>query len=220
MQEISDPDVPAVAIDYSDPASISTSLAGHNVHTVICTITVTNEESCQAQLNLIHAAAQSNTVKCFVPSDFGIHFKPEQAKNFPLVAFKLAASELLKTTNLKYSLFHCGFFLDFYGHPKISNLKDAFPLVVDVENHVAAIPGSGNVKCVFTHTNDVAKFVVRALVMEDWPEHLFMCGDRKTWMEVVALAEEVKGETKQLNFTNARQILKLNGRNQVQGLTR
>lgn len=145
-------------------------------------------------MNLIRAAAASTTVKRFTPSDFGIHFTENHVKTFPLVAFKLAAANLLKTTRLEYTLFHCGFFLDFFGHPKISNLNDAFPLVVDVENN-AAVPGSGDVNCVFTHTNDVAKFVVKALDLEKWPEHLFMSGDSNTWNEVVALAEEIKSKT-------------------------
>ena len=188
-------DLQVVAIDYSDPASVATIFDEHIVHTVICAIAVTNEMACQAQLNLIRAADQSASVQRFIPSDFGISFTEEQVKTFPLVAFKLAAAKLLKTTKLEYTLFHCGFFLDFFGHPKISNLKDAFPLVVDVENDVAAIPGDGEAMCVFTHTNDVAKFVVKALEMGQWPEHLFMSGDRKTLNEVVGLAEDVKGKT-------------------------
>ncbi len=191
-------DIPIVAIDYSNPSGIATTFEEYKITTVICAIAVIDQGSCEAQLNLIRAANSSTTVKRFIPSDFGIHFKEGHVETFPLVAFKLAAAKLLTTTRLEYTLFHCGFFLDFFGHPKISNLKDAFPLVVDVENNVAAIPGNGDVQCAFTHTNDVAKLLVKGLELEKWPEHLFMSGDKKTWKEVLALAEEVKGKIRQL----------------------
>jgi nucleoside-diphosphate-sugar epimerase len=192
-QQASSTDLPAHTVDYNSPDTLATFFRTHSIDTVISTIAVYNDICSDAQLNLIRASVSSGTVKRFVPSDFGIKYTASQIPLFPLVSLKLAAVELLKTTGLEYTLFHCGYFLDFYGHPKISGLGDGFPLVVDGEKNEAAIPGSGEDKCVFTHTRDIGRFVVRALEMEEWPEDLYMSGDRLSWNEVVKMAEVVKG---------------------------
>lgn len=187
-------DLPSIAIDYDKPDEIALTLDQHKVHTIICTVAVVTEASCQSQLNLIRAAEKSKTVTRFIPSDFGIRFKDEHKEVFPLVAFKLAASNLLRSTNLEYTLFHCGMFMDFYGWPRDTYLKNDFPLVIDLENNVAALPGTGETPCAFTHTFDIAEFVVSALGMENWPEHMYMFGEKLSWKEVVEVVEDVKGK--------------------------
>jgi hypothetical protein len=64
---------------------------------------------------------------------------------------------------------------------------------VDIANNVAAIPGTGDVPIVFTHTFDVAKFVAALVGVPDWSERSTVIGDKKSWNEFVAIAEEVKG---------------------------
>jgi hypothetical protein len=43
------------------------------------------------------------------------------------------------------------------------------PIIIDVANNAAAIPGSGNVPVAFTHTTDVANFTAKLLNLEKWP---------------------------------------------------
>ncbi|CAI6092113.1 unnamed protein product [Clonostachys chloroleuca] len=41
-------------------------------------------------------------------------------------------------------------------------------MVSDIANNAAAIPGSGDVPAVFTHTSDVARFVAASLDLDHW----------------------------------------------------
>lgn len=106
---------------------------------------------------------------------------------------KLAAAQKLRSTSLEYTLVSNGFFLDYYGMPKVKSYLQPFVFAVDMANNTAAIPGSGDTPVVFTHTFDVAKFVAALVGQADWPERSIIVGDKKTWNEVVAIAEEVRG---------------------------
>ena len=66
-------------------------------------------------------------------------------------------------------------------------------IVVDVEKCSALIPGDGNKPVAFTRGEDVGAFVAASLDLQKWPEVSTMAGDVKTWNEVVALAEAVRG---------------------------
>lgn len=84
--------------------------------------------------------------------------------------------------------------MDYYGIPKVkSYLGKPFVFAVDVANNIAAIPGSGDMPIVFTHISDVARFIAAFVGSSDWPERTTIIGDKKTWNEFVAIAEEVKG---------------------------
>jgi hypothetical protein len=93
-----------------------------------------------------------------------------------------------------------GFFLDYYGIPKVKSYLQPFVFAVDMANNTAAIPGSGDTPVVFTHTFDMAKFVAALVGQADWPERSIIVGDKKTWNEVVAIAEEVKGSCPCVNL--------------------
>jgi hypothetical protein len=114
---------------------------------------------------------------------------------FPTIKGKLAAAARLRsTTSLEYTFVSNGFFLDYFGMPKVKTyLNHQLVFAVDVANNVAAIPGTGDVPIVFTHTFDVAKFVAAVVGVPDWPERSTVIGDKKSWNEFVAIAEEVKG---------------------------
>lgn len=115
----------------------------------------------------------------------------------PSVLHKLnAQKELQKTKNLEYTIFHNGFFMDYWGIPGVKSNLERAPLVfwLDIPNNAAAVPGSGNTPAVFTHTVDVAKFVVASLDLPKWEPQTFVFGDRVTWNEFVRLAEEAKGK--------------------------
>ena len=191
--------LPVVPVDYGNVSFLTSILEHHNIHTIICTLAITDDASTQAQLNLIAAANASPCVKRFIPSDFGITFNDSHINQFPLVANKLAASNALKGTNLEWTLVHNGFFLDFYANPAahrgVKSYINPFPLVLDIPHNIAAMPGDGSVKNVFTHTTDVAKFVVAALSLSSWPRDMFVVGDKLSWMEMVKLVEEIKGQS-------------------------
>ena len=113
--------------------------------------------------------------------------------SFPLVAFKVAAIAELKKTNLEYTLFSNGFFADYFGMPKVKSYLQPLVLVIDIGHKVAGIPGSGDTPVTFTTTGDVGKFVVASLGLEKWSERSSIVGDKKTFNEVLAIAEKATG---------------------------
>lgn len=66
-----------LAVDYSDVAATSKTLADNKVGTVICAISVQDPTACAAQLSLIEAAVQSGTVTRFIASDWGFEHSKE-----------------------------------------------------------------------------------------------------------------------------------------------
>lgn len=96
-------------------------------------------------------------------------------------------------TSLEHTVIYNGYFLDYYGNGTVPSHLQIVPAVIDMTNNAAAIPGSGNTPVAFTHTLDIAKFVVALLGVESWPKESFIIGDKVTWNQFVELAESVKG---------------------------
>lgn len=111
----------------------------------------------------------------------------------PTTSIKLQALEEVKKTDLQYTAFYPGFFTDFYAIGAIKSYMTPMTSVVDLAHNIAAIPGSGDVPIVFTHTSDVGKYVDAALDLEKWETEYYLIGDKVTWHEFVKLAEAAKG---------------------------
>lgn len=73
-------------------------------------------------------------------------------------------------------------------------------VVVDVANNAAAIPGSGDVPVAFTHSVDVAKFVIASLTLPKWEPKTYLVGDNLTWNQLVELAEDIKGTRFEVSY--------------------
>ncbi|OGM48854.1 hypothetical protein ABOM_003004 [Aspergillus bombycis] len=174
-------DVPILPVDYSSIESLSKVLDENNIDTVISTVPITDASASESQLNLIEAAMKASSTKRFIPSEFGIQYTESHGAAFPPIQGKITAAQRLKTSGLEYTLVSNGFFMDYYGLPKVKSYLQPFVFAVDMANNAAAIPGSGDVPVVFTHTFD------------DWPERSIIIGDKLSWNELVALAEVTKG---------------------------
>jgi hypothetical protein len=185
--------VPIIPVDYSNIGSLRKVLEENRTDTVISTVPITDASASDFQLNLIEAATLSKSTKRFIPSDFGIVYNEAHAAVFPSVKGKLLAAEKLKSSNLEYTLVSNGFFMDYYGLPKVKSYLQPFVFAVDIANNAAAIPGSGNVPVVFTHTFDVAQCVAALVGEEEWNERTIIIGDKLTWNDLVALGETVRG---------------------------
>ncbi|PNP48445.1 hypothetical protein TGAMA5MH_00483 [Trichoderma gamsii] len=187
-------DPPLIKVDYNDINAVTNILEKHNVHTVISTISVIMPEAGAAERNLIKAAAEAAPTKRFVQSDWGVPAPLESNLCLPQHQVRFASMEQLRQTDLEWTRFHVGYFLDYYGMPHIeTHLPAPFAFVLDIPNKVAAIPGSGNDVFSLTYTRDVAKFVVKALDLPKWEEETFCYGDKVTWNQVLKLAEEATG---------------------------
>ena len=70
-------DPKTLVVDYFDVSKLQSVLEGQNVHTVISALSFGNQESVEAQLNLIKASNKAACMKRFMPSEFGALYKPE-----------------------------------------------------------------------------------------------------------------------------------------------
>ncbi|KAL3444832.1 NAD(P)-binding protein [Aspergillus insuetus] len=180
--------------DYSNVESLTKVLESNKIDTVISAVSVIDDSNSIAQLNLIGAAERSSSTTRFIPSEYGVRYTEQHAAVFPVIKGKVAADAKLRSTkSLEYTSVSNGFFLDYYGLPKLKSYLQPFVFAVDVANNTAAIPGTGDVPIVFTHTFDVARFVAALVGEPNWPERSIVIGDKKSWNEFVAIAEDVKG---------------------------
>ncbi|KAM6525801.1 hypothetical protein FALCPG4_011336 [Fusarium falciforme] len=186
--------IPVIAIDYTDVDSMTKVLEDNKIDTVISTLFVTLDG--KPQVNLVHAAEASKYTRRFIPSIWGIPYSREQVgeRQMMIGQSKLDAVEALEKSTLEYTLFYVGYFLDFWGYPRVQSYQRQNLIVVDIEYNRAAIPGDGNTPVTFTHTFDVAEFVAASLDLPSWEKESYVIGESITWNEFLRLAEEVKGE--------------------------
>lgn len=132
-------------------------------------------------------------MKKFIPSEFGIKYTKDLLSFHPAAQWWLDAADLLRNSHLQFTRIILGWTLDHYGNPRVpSNLKP-FSYAIDFHNRRAAIPGDGTAPVAFLHTKDLAKYIAAMLEQDNWPEHSAFAGDRMSWGELLALAEEVTG---------------------------
>lgn len=111
------------------------------------------------------------------------------------MALKLEVWNKLKETSLEYTRVNLGYFLDYWGVPKVPSYLQHSTVVLDLDNNAASIPGSGNTPVAFTHTTDVARYVTKALDLPSWQPESYVIGDKTTWNEFVDLAQRLKGKS-------------------------
>ncbi|KAF5487888.1 Oxidoreductase BOA1 [Colletotrichum fructicola] len=205
-------DSKVVVVDYTSIQSLTEVLDTHEVHTVISTVSIADDASGMAQMNLIEAAVACQHTKRFMPSEFGAKYDDEYAlplallsshqfnvsprfiRDIPTYEWKFKAVDRLKETDLEYTQFSNGMFMDYWLAPRIeSAFRLNLPCWVDLENHVAAIPGDGNNPMVLTHSRDIGRFVAALLSLPHWERRYYLAGDRVTVNEFVAIAEETSG---------------------------
>lgn len=116
---------------------------------------------------------------------------------------KAEVLRLLKSTHLEFTSWNIGCFADYYVAPHVKSDLLLMSIVVDMENNTAAIPGSGNAALPLTYSQDVAKFVAASLTLPKWKPKTYLVGDKVTWIELVALAEEIKGVKFNVTYDSA-----------------
>ena len=183
--------VPIITVSYDDPASLKQALQG--VHTVISTISgLTPDAMTVPQLALLDAAAKAG-VKRFAPSEFGTRSIPDNPVE--LYRDKWPVLEAVRRSGLEYTVFEIGIFMNTLasGTPGVGHLPPV-KFIFDVEGCRATIPGDGSAHIVYTRVEDVGRFVAASLDLEAWTEVSQIRGDRKTYNEVIKLAEEARGK--------------------------
>lgn len=188
--------VKVIPVDYADEAGVTKILEDNNVHTVISGIaTFTTDGSVPQDPELVRAADASKTTKRMIVSGWGAPHRPEQGIQFDSAKYKLAAEAAAKEAkDLETTVFHNGYFMDYWGMPGVKSNMTPMTMVLDIAHKQAAVPGAGNTPFVLTHTSDVAKYVAASLDLEKWDEQTFVMGDRVTWNSFIAMVEEATGE--------------------------
>ncbi|EWG55511.1 hypothetical protein FVEG_13505 [Fusarium verticillioides 7600] len=161
-------------------------LDDNNVHTVISALRVFDPASSEAESNLVKAIAKANTPKRFIASAWGI----EYAETTPVGQARGRTLVELRKTNLEWTRFDNGFFLDYHGPPTLKSYMQRVAWAIDIANKKAGIPGTGNEPMTFTYTFDVAKFVVAALDLPQWEELMYCYGEKTTWNKFLKQAED------------------------------
>ncbi|KAJ3523642.1 hypothetical protein NM208_g12377 [Fusarium decemcellulare] len=189
-------------VDYTNIDALTNVLKQHDVHTVISTIQVATEEASSAEVNLIKVASQAS-VQRFISSGWGS--LPNEMS--PTSAFHRASVQQLRSTNLEWTRFAVGFFLDCYG----LDLKTHIPplsLAIDIANKKAAIPGTGNEPIAFTYSYDVARFVAAFLDEPKWEELTYCYGEKTTWNGFLKVAEQVTGASFDTTYDSLEKLQK------------
>ncbi|CAG8948001.1 unnamed protein product [Penicillium salamii] len=195
-----------VQIKYDDIASMTQELERHNIHTLISAIGLVSEETCQSQLNLIEAADKSASTKRFIPSEYSFIQTSDLLSIDPSIQWWLDAAERLKTSSLQYTRVIPGFFMDYWGMPKVKTHLQPFTFGIDIASGTAAIPGDGNNVICMTYTYDLATYLVKALDLDEWPEFSIFVGDEVTYNQILGMAEEFTGKKFKVTYDSLEQI--------------
>ncbi|KAJ5765941.1 hypothetical protein N7520_005500 [Penicillium odoratum] len=199
-------DISSIFVNYNDVASITRQLEEHAVHTIISTISMSSDESSRSQVNLIRAAETSTSTKRFIPSEYAYINTPELLELDPTTQWWLDAVECLKKTNLQYTRFATGFFMDYWGMPYIKTNLAPFTFGIDVLNYQASIPGDGNCLLSLTYSVDLARFVVKTLDLDEWPEYSIGVGEDISFNSMLKLAEEIRGKRFQVSYDSVEKL--------------
>lgn len=116
-----------------------------------------------------------------------------RALRIPFQPFRMATIEALQKTDLEWTQFQNGYFVDYYGMPYVESSLKPLTFVLDVANKAASIPGTGDEVMTFTYTKDLAKFVVAALKLPKWTYPMVCYSDKTTWNKALKLAEDARG---------------------------
>lgn len=188
---------PVIQVDYTSQSQLAEALISKQVHTVISALNVDFQSVSDAQLRLIEAAATSGCVRRFAPSEFNVDYDLDDSV-LPYLEkkFHVAARRALEKTQLEYTYFYSGMFMDYFGLPRIEIHLRPLYTVLDLEHNEAAVPGDGSAVMALTLTEDVAKFVAASLDLERWPRVLTIVASQPTLNELVQLAETARGGRK------------------------
>ncbi|EGY20048.1 Isoflavone reductase [Verticillium longisporum] len=116
--------VKEVVVDYNDPASLKSALAG--IDAVVSTLGAPAVG--EPQRNLVEAAVEAG-VQRFIPSNFGCDHQNALARQLPVFAEKIKTEELLvekaKNTPLSYTFVYTNLFLDWgIAYGSLLNVKE------------------------------------------------------------------------------------------------
>ncbi|CVL07439.1 uncharacterized protein FMAN_14361 [Fusarium mangiferae] len=121
-------------IDYSNPDGITSLLEDNHVDVVVAALS--GHTPPELEIGLIQAAAKSKATKRYIPSVWGVKYRPEHSWFFNAAA-KLSLFDALEKTDLEWTAVANGFFLDYWGNLK--TYLDPQTTVFDIPARKAAM---------------------------------------------------------------------------------
>jgi nucleoside-diphosphate-sugar epimerase len=80
--------------------------------------------------------------------------------------------------------------------PHLPSYLTPLVIFIDMAHKVAALPGTNGEEIVsFTYTQDLAKFVVKAMDLESWEESYGCYSENTSFKRVLEAAEEARGSS-------------------------
>ncbi|KAJ5973360.1 hypothetical protein N7481_010570 [Penicillium waksmanii] len=195
-----------VQIDYNDVPALTRQLEHHNIHTIISAIGLTSEETSNSQMNLIEAADKSKVTERFIPSEYSFIQTADLLPIDPSIQFWLDAANRLKSSSLQYTRVIPGFFMDYWGMPHVKTNLQPYRFGIDISSRIAAIPGDGNDVICMTYTYDMARYLIKALDLDEWPEFSIVVGDQITYNQILAIVEKILGEKFLVTYDSVDQV--------------
>ncbi|KAF6781929.1 NmrA-like family protein [Colletotrichum sojae] len=178
--------VPVIPVDYTRVDQVAKVLEEHNVHTLVSVVNPTPGP--QTEFVLIEAAEKVPSTKRFIPSIWGIKYSKEHGHLFPLAQTKLEILDRLESSPLEWTAWYFGLYAEF-----LAQRPSPFPIILDLENHQAVVPGSGDVPITVASKPDVARFVTASLSLPSWRRETYLIGDKFTPNQAVEVAEGIRG---------------------------
>jgi nucleoside-diphosphate-sugar epimerase len=147
-----------------------------------------------AHVALIEACKRSPRCKRMIPSECGGDI--EQFPNHPLfyVPTHVVVREILaQQTELEYTLFNLGWFMDYFIPENKSYMK-RLPGVWPLDENSIRILGTGDEPVTFTSARNVAQAMVTLVQVDKWEVYTYVEGETTTWNRVKEYLEKKTGK--------------------------
>ncbi|KFY51103.1 hypothetical protein V496_08933 [Pseudogymnoascus sp. VKM F-4515 (FW-2607)] len=187
------------ALDYNNVDQIKRVLQENKVDVVVSCLVLVDEDSAQAQINLIRGAALSGTVTRFIPTEYYLDFHAPIPGSDLLANLQLEAEEeLLRHPQLTFTLIRAGIFLDHLTMPYNPKRTYIAPFwaFVDIEYEKCVFPGDGSYPLILTHSTDVAAYIERlcGLPAKEWPRESLIASNKLQVKDLDSLIRMVTGK--------------------------
>lgn len=201
-------------VDVTSREQVTDVLRKHDVDTVISQYFLLKPDW-DTEFALVDAAVAAG-VRRFAPTCFAM--PNDRATNIEWYKFKIMAEERVLKTNMEFTNFACGIFMNFFGSGAPEQQGESplgylhpMKLVLDVENGTGDIPGTGDEPVTFTEIHDIARGVAQVCRYEGkWQRETgYMIGDCLSYNEVVRIIKEETGREISVNYTSKEKLHEL-----------
>lgn len=191
-----------IAVDYSNEDGLVDVLSDIKIEVVICAFSLHSQDTSDSQVNLIHAAEKSPSVKRFIPSEFNVDYDlADDYLHYEDKLFHRQARRALEASSmLQFTYVYTGMLMDYFAYPDADSNVRELGIFIDPIHRKALLPGDGSAKMSMTLSTDVAHYLALALDMESWPSVLSTVASTLTLNDLVHVVERTIGANLQVTY--------------------